>query len=484
MTDESRLDGALQENVLTLLCFNDKFCQHVRAAIRPALFESSVFREVAGHAIDFIDTYGEAIKDHLPDHLEHILQGEDARKARTYRALLENLFASKDTVNAEYVVKQLQRFVRLQGLKSTVIAATEALNDGRVDEAETLMQKGLSAQIVTFDGGLDLSSPEAVAGILDEPEEEGFDLGIPELDSRGIIPRRKELFLFLAARGRGKSWFAGMCAKQAILQRWSVLIVTLEMSERRYGARMLQAFFSLTRRKAELMLPRLVKDKDGNLLDITKESIERPAMLDPDARGIIMKRATREFRKRAKLRIKQFPTHSLDMAGLRAYLDSLQRFENFTPDCIIIDYPDLMKHDPKNLRAELGATIASIRGIGVERNAATIVLSQGNREAERAKTVTGDMAAEDISKLATADTALTYSQTPVEHKLGLGRLFAEKARNEESKMQVLITQGYAIGQFCLDSKLMDADDWEMIDSYNESKRRRRRRDDDDDDGDD
>lgn len=148
--------------------------------------------------------------------------------------------------------------------------------------------------------------------------------------------------------------------------------------------------------------------------------------------------------------------------GLRAYLDNLERFDKITPDVILIDYPDLMAVDPKNLRIELGKLIEDIRGIGVERNAATIVVSQGNREAESAKLVTGDMAAEDISKIATADTVITYSQTPEEKRLNLARLFVEKARNEESKMQVLITQAYAIGQFCLDAVRLKSDYWEFM----------------------
>lgn len=486
MTDESRLSGALQENVLTLLCFDDEHCKLIRAAVKPSLFESSVFRDVAAAAIDFIDQYDEAIKEHLPDHLEDVLKGDDERKARAYNNLLENLYQSRETVNREYVIKQLHKFVRLQGLKSTIIKATEALADNRVDEAEVALQDGLRAQVVAFDAGLDLSSEAALNAVLDMPETEGFDLDIAELDRNGVIPRRKELFLFMAARGRGKSWFATHCAKQAIRQRWSVLVITLEMSQERYGGRFLQAFFSLTRRASKAMLPRLVKDRNGGLTDITKEEVERLAISNPEDHAKIRKKFKQGLGKRAQLRIKEFPTSALDMPGLRAYLDGLERFEKFTPDLIIIDYPDLMKLDAKNMRVEIGDTIKALRGVAVERNAAVIALSQGNRDAEKATLVTGDMAAEDISKLATADTAVTYSQTQAEYKLGLARLFVEKARNEESKMQVLIAQAYAVGQFCLDSVKLDAEYWDMLKGRGEDGGRpaRRRSDDEDDEGED
>jgi replicative DNA helicase len=479
MDNNEKLSGALQENILTLLCFDDANCKIVRAAVTPHIFESTVYREVAGIAIDFIDQYGETVKDHLPDHLEGILKGTDTRKADTYEKLVKNLFMAREAVNGAYVVSQLHKFVRQQTLKSAVIRAVEAIEDGRIDAAEVELTKGLASQSVAFSAGLNLNSTADILSIVDSPEEEGFELGIPALDSEGIIPRRKELLVFLAPRGKGKSWFITHCAKQALLQRWSAVIITLEMSEKRYAARMLQSFFSISRRHADVKVTRFVKDKLGDLQDIIQEQIERITMQDPDIKQKLRSRADREFRRRPPIRIKEFPTRSLTVAGLRAYLDGLERFEKFTPDLICIDYPDLMALDSKNLRLELGELIADIRGIGVARNAAMVVVSQGNRASETATLVTGDMAAEDISKIATADVVLTYSQTPAEKILGLARLFVEKARNEESKLQILITQAYAVGQFCLDSMRLKVDYWSILENKDpERKTRTRERSDD------
>ena len=481
MKTDERLSGALQENILTLLCFDDEHCKLVRAAVSPQLFESSVFREVAGYAIDFIDQFGEAIKDHLPDHMEGILNGDDQRKAATYKRLLDNLFLARDSINSEYIISQLHKFVRQQKLKDAVIKAVEALEDGNIDQAEVDLQQGLNQQALSFEGGLNLSSAEDVLSILDEPEEEGFDLGISTLDQNGIIPRRKELCMFMAPRGRGKSWWITHLAKQAMLQRWSVVIITLEMSEKRYAGRMLQSFFSIARRDANVKVTRLLQDSNGNLQDLLQEQIERMTMKDPDIRQKLASRAKREFRRRPPIRIKQFPTGELTVAGVNAYLDGLERFDKFTPDLICIDYPDLMKVNPNNLRVDIGNIIVGLRGIGVARNASMCVVTQGNRESESATLVTGNMAAEDISKIATSDVVITYSQTPAEKSLNLARLFVEKARNEESKMQVLITQAYAIGQFCLDSAPIKSDYWDFMEDRGEREEKRstrRRREDD------
>ena len=166
--------------------------------------------------------------------------------------------------------------------------------------------------------------------------------------------------------------------------------------------------------------------------------------------------------------------HSLDIPGLKAYLDNLERFEKFTPDCICIDYPDLFAMDSKNLRLELGRVVAELKGIASERNCAVVTVSQGNRESETATTVRGAMASEDISKLATADVMLTYSQTDLEYLMGLGRVFVEKARQESGKISILITQAYAMGQFVLDSMRMPGEDyWGLIESKKEGGGRTR-----------
>lgn len=459
--EPTRITGALQENLLTLLCFDDVASKTIRAAVTPALFESAVFREVAGVAISFVDQFGVAVKEHLPDHLEDILQGDDRRKAKAYQMLVDNLFAAKDSINAEYVLTQLNSFVRQQRLKSAVIEAVEALEDGRVAEAEVVLQKGLNSQVISFSGGLNLSSPADVDAILDMPEEEGFHTGIKELDDRGIIPRRKELYTMMAPRGRGKSWWLAHLAKMGLLQRWRGVIITLEMSERRYAMRLIQSFFSVSRREAKVTVSRL-DSVDGFLTDIRPEVIERLSMSAPNFRELIMARAKREFRRRPGFRIKEFPSKSLDLSGLTAYLDGLERHEGFTPDFIALDYPDLMKIDANNLRVELGDLLAAFRGMCVERNASGLIVTQGNRESEKAKLVTGDMAAEDISKLAISDAFLTYSQTSIEKQLGLARIYVAKARNEESGIQILVSQAYGIGQFCLDSALIQQDQyWSM-----------------------
>lgn len=461
MADNERLTGALQENILTILCFNKDYARLVRAAVTPQLFESSVFREVAGHAIDFLDQYGEPIGEHLPDHLEDILKGDDKRKAESYNRLVQNLFLARDSVNGEYVKTQLQQFVRAQNMKSAIVNAVEAIERGDVDECALQMQKGLSSQIVTFESGINISDATQALTFLDHDEAPLLS-GIDYLDQFGVGPAPGTLFMVLAPTNKGKSWWLMHLGKWALLQGRSVLHITLEMSEHKVVARYLQSFFSITKRAGMARVPSFVRNRGGDVMDIIHEELLRPSMEDPDIRSKLASKIRREFRRRPQLKVKGFPTGQLTIPALEAYLENLARFEKLVPDVIIVDYADLMALDAKNLRTSMGENTKALRGIAVARNACMVTASQTNREGMGAKVVDATHTSEDISKTFTADTIVTYNQTDMEEALQIARLYVPKNRDDQARMMTLITQAYAVGQFCLDSAPMGANYWNMV----------------------
>jgi replicative DNA helicase len=474
---DQKLSGALQENILTLLVFSDEYSSIIRNSITPNLFESAVFRDIASQAIDFIDQFGTSIKEHLPDSLEHILEGSDKRKATSYSRVMDNLYLAKDSINGKYVINQLNGFIRQQNIKNAIVKAVASIENGEIDQAEVDLQYGLNKQIVTFTPGISLGDASQSLKFFDSATE-GIQLGIKTLDDRGITPAPGEMFLVIAPAKKGKSWALVHIGKMALLQRKKVLVITLEMSEYKYAQRFIQSFFAIGKREANVKTPQFVTDSLGRLVDIEIETIVRPTLNDPGIRAELASRLTREFKYRPPLMIKQFPTGSLTIPALKAYLDGLERFHKFVPDVLIIDYPDLMEMDSKNLRIDTGRIYKDLRGIAVSRNLALVAASQGNREAATSKLVTGEMASEDYSKIATADNVITYSQTLQEKALGLARIFVSQGRNDEDKFVSLITQSYATGQFCLDSTLMLSDYWDFVENLSAPRSRRGKRDDD------
>lgn len=456
----TNITSSLQENLLCLLCFSETSFQIIRSSIEPALFTSQVYRDILERVYNYIDSFKKPPKEHLADLLEDVLQ-QSTPQSQLYEQIILAVYELKDTINEEYVLSQLNTFIRQQRLKVGVVQATQFIAEGDLDQAESILESALKGHLQLFRPGVTLqdvlkdmrSGTDAV---------EFVSLGIPELDKRRIGPTRKELFLLIAATGMGKSWGLGHIAKRAMMQRLKVCVITLEMSEKLWGSRLLQSLFAVTKREGEILYSKLERDTLGRLISIDRAKLRKVMSFTDDRTFKRVAKKLDDFGGRLDLYIREFPTRSINVHGVRAYLDSLERMHKFTPDLLILDYADLLKVDPKNYRLELSVLYQDLRGLAVERNMMLATASQANREGAGARVVLATHTAEDFSKIGTADCAVTYSQTGAEKSLGLARLFLSKGRNEEDKFTVLITQTYATGQFCLDSIRMADGYWDHI----------------------
>lgn len=458
---EESLSPAKQENLLAILCFDKENANIVKGAVEIELFGSSIYREIAEQAINFLDTYKEPIADHLPDVFEDRLEDKDARKRKLYENVLDNLYHLKDSVNTDFTMDSLRQFVRSQRLKQGVTDAAQELQAGRVIEAENYLRKAIKTDLVSFDPGLVLR--DHPTGFLDaiNAAPEFISLGIPHFDRMCVGPESKTLLLWLAAANRGKSWALIHTGKCSLMARKKVLHITLEMSEKKVAARYTQSFFSVKKRDQDIRVP-VFTEQDGQLTDLSFVDLDRPCL---HGKGVEkdLKNKLEKLAPRINLIVKQFPTGQLTIPALSAYLDQLENQQNFIPDVLIVDYADLMKLDSNNLRVSTGIIYRDLRGIAVERNIAVASASQTNREGENARIVTLKLLGEDYSKAATADIIISYNQTPEERALNLARLFIAKNRDEEAHATVLLSQAYAAGQFCLSSIRQSSNYWDMVD---------------------
>lgn len=443
-----KLSGSLQENLLTLLCWSDKFAL-IRNSVEPKLFTTDIYRDIITRVFGYIDQFKKPPRDHLPDLLEDALKGKNKD---LYKSVVQGVYGLKDTINEEYALSQLEKFVRLQNLKLGMVRANDAIQQNDPDRAEVELNQYLKAKQLSFDRGITLSDVLVHLNKTEGKVREGMPLGIPELDRYHLGPARKEYHHLLAPMKAGKSWWLMHLAKRGLIMGHKVAVVTLELGANMYGTRILQSLHSLSLSEADrFYVTRFDRDELGRVSAFTRDRIERKSMLTPEGR----KRAGRYIgRFNKNLRIKEFPSGSLSDHGLQAYLDSLEQLDNFIPDLLLVDYPMLMKPSDDDYRLSLGRTIVNLRGIAGERNIAVAGVGQSNREGVKAGTTKTTDAAEDFSVNMTADVVLTYSQTPAEYQLGLARLGIGVSRISRQAVNVIISQNYELGQFCLDSALL------------------------------
>jgi len=463
MNDELSLGS--QENILTLLCFDNEAAPIIISNIEVGLFSNPYYRNIAYKAITFYQEFDEVPKNHIADLLE--LEINDSKTGSIYAKMLGALFENAESVNKEYALKTLEKFVKEQSLKITITRAAEAIQSGRLEEAEHILEKGRKKTISTFDPGTfmfqDMTKSFSFFDTLDQ--ESLIYTGIKQLDDLEVCPSPGELFIFVARSGAGKSWFLVHLSKYALLQRKKVLHISLELSEDRLKGRYFQSFFGLLNKStnAPISSPVFEVDEDGTFSKVNYRELYGIKSLHE---RLIIPHLQKELSKffQFQLVLKEFPTGTLSVDRLNAYLDNLESYHNFTPDIILLDYLDLMDIDAAKLRIDLGQTAVALRGIAGERKIAMVTVAQTNKSAEGRKLLTRKFLAEDFSKVRVADNLITYTQARSERKQGIARLFIDKARNAPDGSTIGITQNYAIGQFCISSARIKNDKyyWETI----------------------
>ncbi|KKN90035.1 hypothetical protein LCGC14_0231470 [marine sediment metagenome] len=464
------LGNLLQQNLLILLAFDYESGKIIRNTVELSLFEGE-YRQVAAGIYDFLDTEGKAPEGELATVFDTILEGKNERKAAAYDLILQNLYESQDSVQADYTLNRVNDFIRRQRLKASIIEAGEMLqeeDDKNLTEVEEILTKVAKPRADLFTPGTWFTDLNKSLSFLDASSQ-AIATGIKELDFHELGPSPGEILLLIAFMKRGKTWWLMHLAKMAMLQGKRVCHVTMEMSEKKIMGRYFQSLFSIPKRygsSREPIVNTILKEdsRTGEFLDFERVKINPDiALQDPEIEKHI--RDEMDFwedRLKRKLLVKQFPTGQLTVNELRGFLDLLSVIEGWRPDLLLIDYPDLMKIDPRNYRRDLGNIYVDIRGLAVELNVAAVVASQSSKEGVKSSKVRDIHAAEDISKVATVDCVITYSQSPQEKRMGLARLFVSNARTDMDNFTILISQNYTLGQFVLSSHMMMSDYWDLL----------------------
>lgn len=437
--------GALEEAVLTLLCYSKEDAPLLALKVTPNNFVTRVNQNIAKAALDYISHY----KQPPGVQLEYLLEQELRRgeEGKLMQQTLDILKEQADKIQSKYVLDQLDLFIQVQNYTNTLQQAMEFLAQGQLDKAKEIIHK--IPLEMDEKGGIWLTDAKSMLAFLNEEESDFYSSGVQVLDRLKARPKKKCLIFMIAPSKFGKSWWMVEMGKHNLLYRHKILHITLELSQQEIAKRYIQSIFSLSEDDAvEISGTYFRQSEKGTEVDI--QSFLRE--------GIAAKKTEVEKRLRAmitfpKLLIKEFPTGTLSSEYLSLYLESLEK-QKFIPDLVLLDYADLMQVDAKSLRIDLGRLYKDLRGIAGIRNLAMVTASQGNRDSDTAKTVDRKNVAEDWSKIGTADMVLTMSRTEEERRIGLARLFVAGSRICEDRKMVLISQAYPIGQFCLSSTMM------------------------------
>ena len=450
------LSTSTQEALVCLLCYDDKSAGAVEAAV-PADSFDPVFRELARAACKFRNEYKQVPGEHTLDLVEEC-GNKDPDRAEFYERVFESLQAVRDGVNADYVLRQANTFARYQRLKVSMRDALDELgkdDETGLQQAEAVLARALKPTAnTTIDLGVDVfRDPLRTIQFLEAPDEP-FETGIEYVDKLGLGPRRKQLHLLMGLSGRGKSWWLIHLAKTAVQYHRRILYVSLELGEKSITQRLLMSLFSFTKTPRHVDTTRLVTKK-GQLRGFRQQTLEGLPALFANNSDAKLRRVLERNQYRGRLIVRSFS--SLSVQQLIAHLDLLEYREHFVPDMVLIDYPDLMQWKGNYREPYQGSmeVYRELRALAVERNFALPVVTQSNRAGVGKALLDESNMGGDIGKYQLSDVCVTYNQTDAERALGLARLYWAKGRDDADKFTILVTQKYDMGQFVLDSHLMD-----------------------------
>lgn len=458
MADDDRLSSSLSESILTALAFSEDKLASVLVALDPKLFEEP-YDDIAARIIEYRSRFGKAPgREHIDDIFDHVLGNPRDRRQQLYTRLLMGLIEQAEGLNLKYVVDRVSTFVRKQTLKTAIIEASDVLmqqqsSDDAADQIESILSKAMNHRLDEYDAGLFMDSANALS-FLEDDQDDYLSMGIPALDDRRLCPVRGELIILMAPRKIGKSWWGVNLVKRANIQHWKVAYISLEMSQEKVMGRLFQSFYGIAKR--EESYERLEMDIDKGQLVGLELRRKRPR------RNLGQRNIHEYFRNEQRTRksalhnvlVKDFPTGSLTVRKLEAYLDQIEAQHRFVPDLLIIDYPDLMYYNPHYKDDEINRIYEELRGLGKKRNMAVATPTQGNRETEGARMGRTGQVAGTIGKIATCDVCLILARTKEEKALGLARIFAAAGRGDEDGFTVLMSQDLHTGQFVLKSVRM------------------------------
>jgi len=250
---------------------------------------------------------------------------------------------------------------------------------------------------------------------------EGLDLVL----FGGIV--RKELVIFSAPSGGGKSAAMANLGKNFVQAGLNVAIITLELSQDLSSSRLDSIFSGVGRLN----------------LKENSDIIEQRILAQKEDYGY------------GELFIK-FMSSGSTCDDIRAYLKELELTTGVRPDMIIVDYLDLMQPNSKtnldNLFLKDKYVSEELRNIGNDYNAFIISASQLNRSGVNQEKPDETMVAGGKSKFDTADTWISIVSNESMKAKGQCIFFPMKTRNSDGKGQACLMNWNNVSLLITDGK--------------------------------
>jgi len=415
----------IQRGIIYLLKHNHDFFTQISPLVKSEYFEYPVHSKIYDSIINHYNEYLSIPTDDFI--VEDIRKGVGERgKISEYKEELEDINGINPECvdNPEYILDLIEDFAKREALKAAITKSVEHIKRENYEAIEGSIREALTVSRQVEAGQYYFGSVTDRFKRLYEASDKERDLFktmIPSLN-RAIEGglQRKEMGMVVAPPGVGKSLFLANQCVQSLMEKRKVLYISLEMSEDRVAQRL---------------------DSIASLVPQSKMKNDPTSLIRVKERLSVFKEKFAE----GELVIKELPSGSTSVHGIRAFLSILRNHERFEPDVIIVDYIGLLKASDKGMAKyeAMEQIVSDLRGLAQEYKCVVWTATQTNRQGRNVRLITDSELGDSYGQVRPVDLAISLNQTREEYEDGAMRLYAMKVRNGRAFFTVPLSINYS-----------------------------------------
>uniref|UniRef100_A0A6H1ZU29 Putative helicase n=3 Tax=viral metagenome TaxID=1070528 RepID=A0A6H1ZU29_9ZZZZ len=495
-----RIDVTEEQNMLIGLIVSNRMCKDILPLIDKDYLQNPVSFIVVDWIRNYYQKYEEAPRKDIQTIFEIEKKNLSSDRAEIVQLFLEWLsreYEKQSEINEPYLMDRSVKYLEERSLLVLAKKIEDNVKFGFNDKAKEFIadyKKVAKAMSTWFNPFLF----EEVNSNMDTEGDVLFKM--PGALGKLLGPFERGAFAaVMAPTKRGKTWFLLEIAIMALLNKFKVAFISMEMRKEKMAQRFYKRLLSATTEGGKVYYPIFdcINNQDGscsmpqrkgygdllNSEDEVKEfdpeiswepcdecrgkrigdyvssevhwyvPLERPKFNLSSVRGLVdgMWGSFGD-----NLRVKCYPRFDANLEDVIRDLDLLEYTEGFVPDVVVIDDLDSARPEKSygNRLEEIDQTWMAAGRLGSVKRCLVVVSTQSNKEAWEAKNTKARNVSGYYMKFAHVDLAFMISQTPIEKKRNLTRCSVAVSRDENFNelTQVKILQLLEAGQPIIDSE--------------------------------
>lgn len=443
----------LEQHITALICFNDEQAVALVAELPEDFYAtnkalSTIFKKV----VPYVKQQNRAPGELLPDLLfTEVNRGDtEAKLIEREMKLLADCVSRIDT---QLVRSDVAAFLEARRIETAAQVLLQGIESDPTVALEEFFQRASPASSATSGlaaAEINMRNSAAIFARRREEQDERnqFHFPIRCLEELHVAPRRKRVMTLAGPTHKGKSHLMRETV-YVNLRYHHVMHVVLEVGDEPEIAYWMHAY-QLTKHPASrtdrTLLTRVKTPAlaiEDNELKVTYTFREADCV---DHQEEFIRQHESNF---ANLHLYKHAPNSLTFQMIRQELDRLSR-AGIRIDMVAIDYPSVMKTDPKReTRLEEARLAREFSQLTSDYNVAGIGISQLNAEGNKAKKPNKLMMNESIDKSFIGDDILIIAQDEDAEEAQVAYVIYDKGRGEQHGMVAALGTCLATGQFCL-----------------------------------